>query len=221
MNELITSKRYLMKKYLKKELKKYSGDIRGKILDVGCGDKPYQEMFNYKSYTGLDTHNSGHDHSNEPVDVIYDGKNIPFKNKSFDSIISFEVFEHVEKLDKVISEISRVLKKNGKLLISYPFIWPLHEEPYDFRRITPHGIKEMLEREDFKIIKSSKTSQNFSSYFQIKNLYLEEIYLKFKRPWRYLLIPFVIVNNILGILFSTIKTKKIYLGEIVLARKIK
>ena len=57
---------------------------RGKLLDIGCGKKPYEEMFDVDEYIGIDIEISGHDHSSSNIDIFYDGKVIPFANETFD-----------------------------------------------------------------------------------------------------------------------------------------
>ena len=61
--------------------------MQGKVLDFGCGKKPYQSLFtNAEEYIGVDYEGEGHSHQNETIDVFYDGKKIPFENNTFDNI---------------------------------------------------------------------------------------------------------------------------------------
>jgi SAM-dependent methyltransferase len=53
---------------------------------------------------------------------------------------------------KAMTEIGRTLKPGGKLLLSVPFFYPLHDEPHDYFRYTPYGIKEILSKVGFKMI---------------------------------------------------------------------
>jgi len=92
------------------------------------------------SYIGVDLEATGHDHSNSKIDVLYDGKVLPFKDGQFDAVVSFEVLEHVFNLSEVMREINRVTTDSGYLLISVPFAWLEHEIPYDFARYTSFGI---------------------------------------------------------------------------------
>ena len=104
--------------------------IRWTVLDFGCGSKPYESLFkNANSYIGIDLEASGHSHQDSKVDVFYDGKTIPFPDEHFDAVVCFEVLEHVFNIKEIIQELNRVLKPNGKLLISVPFAWDEHEVP--------------------------------------------------------------------------------------------
>ena len=164
---------YIVRNGLYKSIKNQSSKIQGNILDFGCGSKPYESLFtNAKSYIGVDIEISGHCHKESKVDYFFDGKTLPFPDNYFDSVVSFEVFEHVFNIDEMVSEIRRVLKPNGQLLISIPFAWEEHEIPYDFARYTSHGIKNILEANKFESVKIIKTTtyimaacQVFINYF--------------------------------------------------------
>jgi len=53
--------------------------LSGKLLDFGCGRKPYKHLFSFDEYIGLDIVESGHNHEDEEIDVYYDGTKIPFE----------------------------------------------------------------------------------------------------------------------------------------------
>ena len=106
-----------------------------RVLDFGCGSKPYENLFiNIDEYVGCDIEVSGHDHLDSKIDYFFDGKNLPFIDDRFDSVVSFEVFEHIFNLPEILKEINRVTKTSGNILISVPFAWGEHEVPYDFAR---------------------------------------------------------------------------------------
>lgn len=86
---------YFARRAIYKNIKSFSGHITGIILDIGCGSKPYKGLFTADQYIGMDIRISGHHHVNSLIDVFYDGSNIPFGNNHFDSIVCFEVLEHV------------------------------------------------------------------------------------------------------------------------------
>jgi ubiquinone/menaquinone biosynthesis C-methylase UbiE len=127
---------YFIRKGLLEAIRKHAPSLKGKLLDFGCGSKPYLLLFNVDEYIGLDFEKTGHDHSHEQIDVYYDGKTIPFKDDHFDSILCSEVAEHLFDLPAALGEMNRVLKKGGKLLLTCPFVWGEHEAPYDSARYT-------------------------------------------------------------------------------------
>ena len=68
---------------------------------------------------------------NKHADRSYDGKTFPFSDGEFDAVLTSEVLEHVFNPDEFLSEINRVLRDDGVLLLTVPFVWDEHEQPFD------------------------------------------------------------------------------------------
>lgn len=214
---------YFNRRGLYKGVKENVHFLSGRLLDFGCGNKPYKDLLQVDEYIGLDIEESGHDHENEDIDVYYDGKTIPFEAEYFDSVFSSEVFEHVFELDSILKEINRVCKIDGHLLITVPFVWNEHEVPYDFGRYTSFGINYVLKENGFEVIKYSKTSNYIETLFQMWNTYLFQYILR-KKWAQSLFTPFLISPiTIVGILISKIlpKNDSFFLNNVVVAKKIK
>jgi len=64
---------YFIKKGIYDGVKRNAPRLKGRLLDFGCGNKPYRQLFNVDEYIGIDIENVAHDHSNENIDVFYDG----------------------------------------------------------------------------------------------------------------------------------------------------
>ncbi|MES2062137.1 MAG: class I SAM-dependent methyltransferase [Bacteroidota bacterium] len=122
----------------------------GKLLDIGCGNKPYKSLLDthITEYIGCDIVQS----SENCVDVLCPANNIPIADEIFDTVISTQTIEHVEDHQGLINEAYRLLAPGGKLILSGPMYWPLHEEPYDFFRFTKHGFRYILEKAGFELI---------------------------------------------------------------------
>ena len=213
---------YFIRKGLYKRIKENAGYLKGNLLDIGCGSKPYKNLFRVNSYTGLDINNSAHSHEYESVDVYYNGQSFPFKNEKFDSAFSSEVFEHIFELDKVLKEINRVMKKNGTALFTVPFVWDEHEIPFDFGRYTEFGIKYLLEKNGFEVIDIKKDTNFIETIFQLWILYLfYKLYSRNKYLNILINIIFISPFTMLGILISKIlpKNYKLYHNNIILAKK--
>jgi hypothetical protein len=89
---------YFIRKSLLKTIVKYSDKITGKILDFGCGSKPYKSLFhNVIQYIGVDIENQSHDHTAEDIDVYYDGVTLPFTNAEFNAVLTSIVFAQKKK----------------------------------------------------------------------------------------------------------------------------
>jgi SAM-dependent methyltransferase len=110
---------------------------RGRLLDVGCGDKPYEGIFRpyVTEYIGVEheatfAETSADSHAVRP-DVLYDGQRLPFEDKSFDTVLNVQVLEHTPHPGALVKEMGRVLKNDGVLILTAPFSFRLHEEPHD------------------------------------------------------------------------------------------
>jgi SAM-dependent methyltransferase len=206
---------------LYKNIKFFGKQIIGKTLDVGCGIKPYEKLFKSSTYIGMDIEKSGHNHKNSNIDVYYDGKTFPFSDEEFDSIVTFEVLEHVFNPIEFLQEINRVLKVEGKLLITAPFIWDEHEQPFDYARYSSFGLKHILNLNGFEIIDSKKGVNNFGVIFQLINAYIYKIFSK-NMFTKLLSLIFVFPFTILGLIFAFIlpSNNDLYHNNIILAKKI-
>jgi SAM-dependent methyltransferase len=143
---------YLTYKYLwpnvewaaKTSLERLSRDRRPIVLDIGCGHKPYRDLFPAIQYFGMDR---GMDDSSP--DLVGDALCLPVKDQSVDIVFAAQVIEHVPKPHLMVQECKRVLRPNGYLILTGPFYWPLHEEPYDFFRFTKYGFEHLLKDAGF------------------------------------------------------------------------
>ncbi|MGB5942535.1 MAG: methyltransferase domain-containing protein [Leeuwenhoekiella sp.] len=214
---------YFIRKGLYKGISAHKERLNGKLLDFGCGSKPYKNIIDVDEYIGLDIEQSGHDHSNEEIDVYWDGKKIPFPDATFDSILSSEVLEHVFEPTKTFKEINRVCKLNGVLLLTVPFVWNEHEIPYDYGRYSSYGLEYFLNKLGFEIIKAEKSTNYIETLFQSWNTYLFQVILK-KNLLQMIFTPILIAPfTLMGIVFSFIlpTDHSFYHNNIVLAKKVR
>ena len=132
---------YFARSCLDKAIQEFAASMKGKLLDVGCGSKPYKKYFaNIKSYTGLEI-DSDRARTRDIADFYYDGNTFPFADNTFDILLCNQVLEHVFNPDVFLQEINRVLQPNGKLLLTVPFVWDEHEQPFDYARYSTFGLK--------------------------------------------------------------------------------
>lgn len=158
---------YLIRRTISEAVQENGPYLKGKILDYGCGSKPYEQFFESTSYIGVDIETSGHPASGKQADVFFDGTNLPFEDEEFDGVLASEVFEHVFNIHACLSEIARVMKPGGFLLATCPFVWPLHEQPYDFARYTPWALQQLLREAGFNIIKIERRGKPVEALGQI------------------------------------------------------
>jgi SAM-dependent methyltransferase len=214
---------FFFRLHLALAMKKSSNELSGKLLDFGCGAKPYKSLFSHVSeYIGVDVKNEGHSHKNENIDIYYDGHTLPFKDKIFDCILSNEVLEHVPNLCESLAELNRVLKPGGKILFTVPFVCFEHELPYDFRRFTVNGLIQVLNKYEFEIITAEKTGNHFEVIIQLWISYIQEL-LYTKNRFVNVVINCIFISpfTLAGILLSFVfpKKKGLYFDTIIVGRK--
>lgn len=141
-------------------------------LDVGCGLRPYESYFPVGSYVGVDIEVSGRDPKLKAPDYYYDGRILPFPDGSFEGVISTQVLEHVPDPRSLLSEMHRVIKPGGSLIVSLPFVWQEHEEPYDFFRFTSFGLTELLKQTDFEVDSITKDTGAIETLAVALNVYI-------------------------------------------------
>lgn len=146
--------------------------IKGYLLDAGCGEKPYSLIYDelVEKSIGCDVEYCIHDQ--KEVDVFASLDDLPFENEMFDTVLCTNVLEHVAEYQKAFSELARVLKCNGYMIISLPFLYPLHEEPHDFYRYSFYGLKYQIEKNGLNIINVTPWGGVGAAVFVYFNLFL-------------------------------------------------
>jgi SAM-dependent methyltransferase len=192
------------------------------VYDVGCGTSPYKQFLPPTcSYLGLDIDRAG----TSPDIIVSPNFPWPIQDDSCDFILCNEVIEHVEDLDFFLSQINRVLKKSGKIIITVPFSYNAHGLPYDFRRFSIQGISQILSK-DYHILELDGVGRagtvlvSFLLNWIDSSLNISKIgrYLKpFLLPiW----LPFCIGMNLLGLIIDNIdRTNEFYQETICVAIK--
>lgn len=166
----------------------------GKLLDVGCGKKPYREIFNVEQYIGVDWANTPHGLAD--VDIVTDASKLPFDSELFDTVLCTEVLEHVQNPYETIREIARVLKPGGILILSTPFAFWIHEAPFDFFRYSVFGLRNILGSNDFVICKEMTRGGILTLLVDISIRY---VYTISKKLLNFLKIPNIISKPLLFI----------------------
>ena len=116
------------------------------ILDIGAGPGFFDEIFyKFDKYLSIDFYHYPN------VDIVSNiiEKRIPIRPSSIHCIILSNVLEHLSRPEKLLLECSRILKGKGKLIVIVPFMFKLHQEPYDYYRYTHYKLREMFEENGF------------------------------------------------------------------------
>jgi len=161
-----------------------------KILDAGAGQQQFKNFCSHLKYVSQDfaKYDGRGDKKglqtkiwdNSNLDIVSDITSIPRPKASFDAILCTEVFEHLPDPISALKEFSRLLKKNGYLIITAPFCSLTHFSPYHFYSgFNRYFYETYLTKFGFKII-GIKTNGNFFEYLaqeirripEVKRIYL-------------------------------------------------
>src|SRR5687768_12738027 len=122
----------------------------GRVLDVGCGHMNFRGaiLAHADSYEGLDV--APRVSGVHFVDDACEMRSVP--RAVFDTVLCFEVLEHLAAPERALAMMAEVLRPGGKLLITVPHLSRLHEEPHDYFRYTGYGLRALTERAGFKVL---------------------------------------------------------------------
>jgi SAM-dependent methyltransferase len=149
---------------LEASLKQCGAYVKGNTLDIGCGHKPYEKTFfaGASNYVGMDYLTD----RSQP-DIVGSATEIPLPDSSFDTVVCTEVLEHVPDPAKAFSQVYRVLKPGGNLILSTPMYWPRHEVPYDYYRYPYDGLLHLVNESGFELIELYNRGRSYAFIGQV------------------------------------------------------
>ena len=222
---------FLTRYYLVMHLKELLNEINicGSVLDIGCGNKPFESYFkDVDKYLGIDfkSYSKNKDMGNKTPNFFFEPDYIktwrlPFGDEQFDNCVSFQVLEHAQNPQKLISEMYRITKKSGYILLTVPFLGGLHEEPNDYQRFTKYGLFELFKPYKCKIIKIKEQGSIFSTISILLNEYLNCFASKNRVNYFISLLiypPFILFSYISLVLDIFFKSKKIFFNYLILVQ---
>ncbi len=183
--------------------------IRGRVLDLGAGMAKYKDTIkkNVSDYVACDVK------KNENIDMFCNVTNLIFPPESFDTVISTQVFEHVDNPFTVIREIKKVLKTGGNAIITAPFMFPFHADPKDNFRFSREGLEEILKSAGFEIIDSGI----YGGFFMVLS---EIIHFSWFNPYEHKSGRLIsIIERVAKFFDKIFPSKIIYANAFVVARK--
>ena len=139
---------YLHLHLLRREVQRVARHVHGRLLDVGCGCQPYRELLapRVDRYVGFDVPPEQWHGASTRADVYGCGRELPFRDRSFDTVVCFQVLEHVSEPWRILDQAARVLRPGGRLILTTPQHFHVHGAPDDFFRFTRHGLVALAER---------------------------------------------------------------------------
>lgn len=128
------------------QLKSAKRHVRGLVLDVGSGDfLRYRDFFSFTAYDTIEP-----DEKKHPT-VVGSAEQMPIADGAYDTVVSTQVLEHLAHPARAVAEMFRVLKPGGYAIITVPQWNELHEEPHDYWRYTPYGLRALFLEAGFRI----------------------------------------------------------------------
>ena len=198
--------RYHTDNFIKEISKKY--DVKGQLLlDVGAGHQPYKKFFKYIKYESCDNEQVIEETHYDTLGTKHDfccdiNIKIPKADNTYDFVICSEVLEHVYNPMNTISEISRILKKNGKLFISVPQCGGEHMLPHNYFNYLAPGLQHLLEKNNLKCELLEKKSGIYHLLGQILNKITNQIFNNNKTLARIFLLPLEVFIRAIVALFN-------------------
>lgn len=175
LKETIFHPQWIANRYHSISRRKLSELRSCKVLNIGSGDSNYSRLLHpSNSILCLDYPVTNQRYINIP-DVYGDACTLPVANESMDVVLLLEVLEHIGEDLQAIDAAKNVLKNGGKLFLSIPFMYPIHDSPHDYRRFTLYGARFILKEHGFRILTEIKHGNSLVTVIQLTNLSLLEI----------------------------------------------
>lgn len=175
---------------LKQVLPKYCS---GLVVDIGAGRCKYKSLITQyaQGYIAIDNLASEYQYKQGEglrIDVIGDVLKLAFKDEAFDTVICTEVIEHVPAPFVLMSELSRITRKGGNVLLSTGWVAPYHQEPKDYYRFSKDAFRYLCHRHGLEMIELIPKGKAFTLmlYFPLRMLELRSpLFLRVRNKlWR-------------------------------------
>lgn len=138
-----------------------------RVADVGAGEAPYRELFDHVEYVTVDWADTEHEGPAGGVDIVAAADDLPLESGSFDAVLLTQVLEHVAEPARVLGELHRILRDGGRLYLTAPLVWELHELPHDYYRYTESGLRHLLAGAGFAEIDVEPRNDCFTTLAQL------------------------------------------------------
>ena len=158
-------------RWLRDEAKRAHDDLGAyRLLDVGCGQKPYEPLFApyVASYIGVDPVENPHAELKGAVE------DLPVEDGTFDVVLCSQVLEHCDDPARAVAELHRAMAPGGRLLLSTHGVQVYHPSPVDYWRWTHAGLEKVVsENGEWASVRVSPASGTTACVAMLVNMYID------------------------------------------------
>lgn len=198
---------------------------RARVLDAGCGEQPLRRQVEQKgaTYIALDIEQNEHG----TVDIVAALWDVPLPDGVVDVILATEVVEHVADTAGAFREMTRLLARDGRIILTMPFCYPLHEEPHDYIRLTPSGLQWYAVQNSLEVEELTVAGTEIEAIALILSNAIGRAGAN-RPPWVRILalamkVPLVTFVNVIALAlnaaFGTLMPQKMYLSTMAVLRR--
>ncbi|MCR4263125.1 MAG: class I SAM-dependent methyltransferase [Candidatus Roizmanbacteria bacterium] len=146
-----------------------------RLVDIGCGRMPYRREIEplIKEYIGVDHPEVSKLYQSEYApEVLADAHELPFKTNSFDMALMLQMIEYLKDPPQAIQECYRILKKNGIVIVTVPFLYAMHDIPYDRGRYTKSMLLDWFKSAGFSRVSIESQGVFIEVWLQMLTVWL-------------------------------------------------
>ncbi|PCJ61773.1 MAG: hypothetical protein COA79_05615 [Planctomycetota bacterium] len=200
--------------FLNKEFSDFKKDMN--ILNIGAGGQVGELLKEYSIKNGFKVTTFDISEERNP-DILGDICSHDFEGLKFNYIVISEVLEHLHSPHLAIDTIWNILEPDGRLVLTVPFIFPIHERPYDYFRFTKYGLEFLLNKFSFVQIEERNSWTETINVLMVRLIMDKKIVSKLFAPFfilfAYMQLPFIYLVS------AIINTDFITTGYLVVAKK--
>lgn len=125
----------------------------GVLLDIGCGSVPYYDIYKDLVQDTICIDWGKEDGEISYLDYIADlNEKIALDSEIADTVLCTDVLEHIRTPEILFSEMARLMRKDAKLILTVPFLYWIHDEPYDNHRYTRYMLEDFCKRNNLTVV---------------------------------------------------------------------
>jgi SAM-dependent methyltransferase len=150
-----------------------------RVLDVGCGDKPYRPYFaDAAEYVGVDVDEAAN------ADLIGPIEALPVEDESFDLVLCVQVLEHVDDPELGVRELHRVVRPGGCVLAATHGLYVYHPGPVDHWRWTHTGLARLFAAAgEWRSVAVEPGAGTASAVALVVGMYVDQLALRARARW--------------------------------------